>query len=91
MRSSPSARREIAARQIDPICVPQLMTTHGPAAAPNGGSGRGYWPTYRRIGVPAIMDVHGIVASMACIFMQATVSRERAHAAEESAADGMRW
>ncbi len=26
-----------------------------------------------------MMDVHGTMASMACIFMQAIVSRERAH------------
>ena len=34
------------------------------------------WPNYRLISVPAIIGVHGMIASVVCIFIQAIVSRE---------------
>ena len=37
------------------------------------------WPTYHVASVPAIMGVHGTIASLSWIFMQAIVPRERAH------------
>jgi hypothetical protein len=37
------------------------------------------WPTYHVVSVPAITGVHGTIASVPWIFMQAILSRERAH------------
>lgn len=44
-------------------------------AVPNGG----YWRAYHVVSVPPIIGVPDTIASVACIFMQAIVFRERAH------------
>jgi len=50
-----------------------------PTGEQNGGSARGYLPTYHVVSVPAITGVHGTISSVAWIFMQAIVSLERTH------------
>ena len=45
----------------------------------HGGSVRADLADCHVVSVPAIMGVHGMMASVACIFMQAIVFRERAH------------
>jgi hypothetical protein len=44
-----------------------------------GGSARGYLADLSLISVSAIMRIHGMIASVACIFIQAIVPYERAH------------
>jgi hypothetical protein len=44
-----------------------------------GGSARAYLAAHHVVGVPIIMGVHGTMASVACIFIQATLYRERSH------------
>jgi hypothetical protein len=51
----------------------------GRSAIQIGGSVRAIWPTYHVVSFPAIMGVHGTIATMPWIFMQAIISRERAH------------
>ena len=65
--------------QIDLIGVPWLNIGFEPSAAPNGGSARAYLADSSRRQRPTIMGVHRTIASVARIFIQATLYRERSH------------
>ena len=66
-------------RQIERPRIPCSAARARSRGTRNGGLARLFGPTYHVVSVPAILGVHGTIASVPWIFMQAIEPRERAH------------